>query len=915
MMAKELKIRPMRLLAIVIFSVTLLTLVSSSITRTIFVTGGTRYHESEEIFNTVGQARKSTSPLSGITVAVLNEAVSPPYFSGSLRNDYSSVITALTTEGASVTAMTSSQIASGSLAGYDVFIMIDNAPSTACQTNIRAAWMAGTAIMAFDSSICALCYFGILPASSSGSNGQSTYWTYGDTATSRVAIAHPITANYTVNSLVSGTSGDAYWLSSTMNGVGEYSKITVLTSLNGDQSKWTTILYEPASFGAVFFCWDQAHVTNTALKPMIIQAVKYLAFSTNQAPTLLSGQVSPMAGTSSTAFTFTVTYADPENVQPTYIRARVGEYTLNMAKISPSDVNYRDGCMYSASMTLPTGSYTYYFEAGDGARDVSTPSENGPYVGTPPPTLYLSQSHVSKTSGFPFDAITFQVTYTHASNIVPSYIYVRIDSTSYPMSKLYPYDNTYTDGCTFYYSMTLGLGSHTFSFWASDGSTTVYSPTYSGLTVRSFGSTVNLTQATCSPASGDTNTDFQFRVRYTQSYNMAPDFVSVYIDNTFHEMSKESPADTTYDDGCFYIYSTRLSAANHSYYFEASRSGDGIITNSSTVEVRTASIIDDPPSLFTLVFIVLGSVATISTVSIAYKIKVKKALTAPLPMNVASTTRHSPGPVITPEGSSRTLPAQGGLGGISGNAGPLTHGFLPPSAFMMQPFPAPRGGVPSVASVPSTPILDSTPTAGILDSMHPATPEPILPGSPKWMRLARFDISMYMAPPEDSVVNEAIVENDGFGLAGGAEHPDYPTEDPGLEGEARLGEDDFEDSMLGDNVDEKALLAPGTGDDKSPPIAKPETLVVRRSSAEGSPSLSPQAGKSYLVICPACRREIIIDGNEGGIVYDCKRCRCHVLYVAKCIACQSRAEIQQDELQNAQGGGIRCPVCWEKMNV
>ncbi|MBN2152962.1 MAG: hypothetical protein JW839_16035 [Candidatus Lokiarchaeota archaeon] len=272
-----------------LFAILALLLLSSSIAGNRLDPRGTRNHASEGASDPMAPPRESADLLSGITVAVLNEGTSPSYFSGAQTNDYIPIVTALSAEGASVTALTSSQIASGALGGYDVFVMVDNVPSAACQAGVREAWMTGTAIMAFDSSSCALCYFGILPACSMGSNGQGTYWAYGDTGASRIVAAHPITADYAVNAKVTGTSGDAYWLSSTMGSVSEAADITVLTSLDGDTFKWTTIIYEPASYAPVFFCWDEGHVKNTALAPMIVQAVKYLASSTGHAPTLTSG--------------------------------------------------------------------------------------------------------------------------------------------------------------------------------------------------------------------------------------------------------------------------------------------------------------------------------------------------------------------------------------------------------------------------------------------------------------------------------------------------------------------------------------------------------------------------------------------------------------------------------------------------
>ncbi|MBN2152961.1 MAG: hypothetical protein JW839_16030, partial [Candidatus Lokiarchaeota archaeon] len=453
-----------------------------------------------------------------------------------------------------------------------------------------------------------------------------------------------------------------------------------------------------------------------------------------------------MAGTSTTPFTFRVTYADEDNAAPAYVRVLVGAYTLDMAKQSPSDVDYRDGCTYVATTNLPWAAYSYRFEASDGGLNVSTPWENGPYVDTAPPTSYLSRLSVAPVSGFSYTTFYFQVNYSHAGNVAPSFIYLKVDSYNYPVYKLSASDNTYTDGCVYYSSTTLPLGLHTYSFWAHDGSTTISTPTYTGLIVRSFASTVGLTQMVCSPPSGDTNTDFQFRVRYSQPSNLPPDYVYVSIDGTPYQMSKEYQGETTYDDGCFFIYSTRLSEGSHSYYFSAGRSDDSRFTSSLSIDVQKGSFLGDPPQLLAFVFIALGSVATISTLSVAYKIKAKKGHTTPLSPSLSPTPVQSSmswNQRWRPTGPGST---HGRGGPAAGSPVPVTPGFLPPSAFVTQPAAdPPLDGAET--TMPPGPADQLSAPAGAMPGAGLAVPqEPLLPGTPKWMRLARFDISLYTAP-------------------------------------------------------------------------------------------------------------------------------------------------------------------------
>jgi len=79
-----------------------------------------------------------------------------------------------------------------------------------------------------------------------------------------------------------------------------------------------------------------------------------------------------------------------------------------------------------------------------------------------------------------------------------------------------------------------------------------------------------LTEGTVSPSSGDTSTQFVFSVIYTDADNQAPVRIQVYINGVPYDMSKLTPSDNTYSDGCIYIYQTTMPPGNlHTYYFEA----------------------------------------------------------------------------------------------------------------------------------------------------------------------------------------------------------------------------------------------------------------------------------------------------------------------------------------------------------
>nr|MDO8112500.1 hypothetical protein [Candidatus Sigynarchaeota archaeon] len=927
-------------------------------------------------------SRISTSgtALSGIDVAVLNEGSNPTYFTGGLQNDYSSMVTALAAEGANATSVTSSQVSGGILLNYDVFIMVDNAPSSSCQTAIRNAWMTGTAIIAFDSSICALCYFGILPSVSSGSNGQSTYWEYNTATNTRVSRSHAITANYSVNALVAGNPGDAQWKSTGMSGVSEYSRITVLAVNDGDTGKWTVALYEPASYAPVVFFWDETNVKNTALKPMIIQAVKYVGNpSGNHAPTLQSGAVTPTSGTTSTWFTFSVMYTDIDNNTPSYVNLKLDSYTYSMTKNWASDTNYVDGCQYvSSSMTLSTGSHSFWFITSDGSLTASTTSQSGPIVGSTS-SPYFSDEYVTPSSGDTSTWFYYYVTYYHPGNIAPVSIYVNIDGWTYVMQKSYSWDSTYSDGCEYQYVMSLSATSHTYYFYASDGTNQVTSAVISGPWVSST-SGPSLSSLSVTPSSGDANTYFTFKVLYTHPDNYMPSYIVLYIDDWTYTMSKESSWDTTYSDGCYYVYTTRLSAGSHSYsVYCIAEDTLSYQTPSSVLSVRSSSIINDPAFSFTVVFIVLGSVMTVSTVAIAYKIKVKKVLLPSQPVSSMSTV---PTGLLPPSAFVRQVntfdPFSGGGGG-GGAALPVRPQSLPPSAFVGQPMLAARNNPPASTSSITTP------------PREPSAQAPILPGSPKWMRLAQYDISQYIAPqnpsPPQVIPDDQVAEPD---LAAGPE----PDETPGTQTPTSDNDDTFEDIVPDTNVPGEEDITPfvtpnpeldevNNQDNDSESMQKlegsenggntvsndyidmdvNEPIILEERSSKKEEALLETAGSEFVsaksnvpgpvidtgetresnlapivlrvqrrdfstsgetdaediqpikILCPSCGSATIVKHFDAQLTYYCKKCQKPMNFEVECPNCSGKSMLTQDEIQGVANRLIKCQICWESVKI
>jgi hypothetical protein len=187
------------------------------------------------------------------------------------------------------------------------------------------------------------------------------------------------------------------------------------------------------------------------------------------------------------------------------------------------------------------------------------------------PTPTLTNPSVSPSSGYTNTTFTYSVTYTDSGNNAPSYVYVYIDGYGYNMSKRNSADTNYTSGCVYYYSTYLSSASNTFYFYTSNGYNTAQTNGFSGPNVTA--STVTLTDGSVTPETGTTSTYFTYWVTYTDSNNAAPTYIYVYVDDEGYFMSLQEGWDTTYSEGCVYMftdYSSLVSNTIHTFYFVAS---------------------------------------------------------------------------------------------------------------------------------------------------------------------------------------------------------------------------------------------------------------------------------------------------------------------------------------------------------
>lgn len=186
-------------------------------------------------------------------------------------------------------------------------------------------------------------------------------------------------------------------------------------------------------------------------------------------PSFSDPNFTPLIGNSTTFFTFTVNYSDPDNRGPIYINVTLNGKPYQMIKQNPSDFNYIDGVNFEFTTTLQNGTYQYYFNASDGINEISTSILPGPsinYVNDFSPTLTLGR--VNPEIGYDYQSFTFTVNYSDADNNEPKYVFVIIDDNPFLMEKEITSDHNYMDGVIYEFRTLLNAGSHQYYFNASD---------------------------------------------------------------------------------------------------------------------------------------------------------------------------------------------------------------------------------------------------------------------------------------------------------------------------------------------------------------------------------------------------------------------------------------------------------------
>ena len=278
---------------------------------------------------------------------------------------------------------------------------------------------------------------------------------------------------------------------------------------------------------------------------------------------LINGSVYPEEGIKNTAFNFKVEYQG--RMWPGLVILRIEDWYQ-----WPCDTDRKDNktviFRYNWSDYHGNNSkteYEFFFEGNDSFGNYIRYPEEGKmsfHVYDHFPELY--DGGRSPKNGNDTTEFKFWVGYRDEENTAPSEVKILLDNGSYDMSHT---ATTYETGINCSYTTKLSPGKHNYHFMArlSDGAWVRY-PEEGDLSLDVTGHT-SLESRQVIPTTGDANTLFNFTIKYRDTEGLSPDYVRLFVDNDYYNMTVEG-SDHTKGITCY--YETRLTEGNHTYYFE-----------------------------------------------------------------------------------------------------------------------------------------------------------------------------------------------------------------------------------------------------------------------------------------------------------------------------------------------------------
>ncbi|WP_455393334.1 hypothetical protein [[Eubacterium] cellulosolvens] len=216
----------------------------------------------------------------------------------------------------------------------------------------------------------------------------------------------------------------------------------------------------------------------------------------------------------------------------------------------------------------------------------------------------LNYPNVNPWSGAPGETYSFSILYMDLDNDPPVKMDVEIDGQNYQMVTE-TNNKDWRNGSWFHYNKTLPVGEHCFKFIVNDGLgfPDIYYPSggasnISGPSVAHKNSEPILTDGSVSPATGDENTVFRYKIKYSDAELDAPMIAKVFIDNLPHDMT-ECPPDEVGGNGndqsqnIWFEFTTRLNVGAHTFFFKF-KDDNGSEVVRWPVEGQAGEVIDGP---------------------------------------------------------------------------------------------------------------------------------------------------------------------------------------------------------------------------------------------------------------------------------------------------------------------------------
>ena len=321
--------------------------------------------------------------------------------------------------------------------------------------------------------------------------------------------------------------------------------------------------FEPGSHSHSYYFYCEDDYGGTDRLP---SSGSYSGPTTNTYPELTNGYVTPDEGTPDTDFYYYLHYYDADGDAPSVIKVYIDGEGHNMTLYSGSASNgtYRYG-PHHFEPGSHSHSYYFYCEDGHGGTDrlPSSGSYSGPTTNTYPE---LSSGDVTPDEGTTEDTFRYTVHYYDADGDAPDTKWVYIDGSPHTMIL---YSGSASNGW-YEYETTLGVGSHDYYFYFTDGYGGSYrlpsSGTYPGPNVEQPNTDPELTDGYVTPDEGTPDTDFYYYVDYYDADGDTPSVIKVYIDGEGYDMTlySDSASNGTYRYGPHHF---EPGSHSHSYYF------------------------------------------------------------------------------------------------------------------------------------------------------------------------------------------------------------------------------------------------------------------------------------------------------------------------------------------------------------